>query len=101
MRKRIELNDMNADRLPVEGVSRLAVRSPNLEFTGERIVPEKTTEPLFREHEDRYLFAGQYVSDKDVLDVACGTGIGTQYLLKAGATKCIEIDIDAQTIEYT
>jgi 2-polyprenyl-3-methyl-5-hydroxy-6-metoxy-1,4-benzoquinol methylase len=76
------------------------VRPPVLEFTGERIVPGKTSEDLFREHEERYVFAGRYVPGRDVLDVACGTGIGTQYLRKAGALRCSGLDIDPQAIEY-
>lgn len=73
---------------------------PSLELTGERIIPGKTTQALFREHEERYVFAGQYVLGKDVLDVACGTGIGTHYLLTAGAARCYGIDIDPHAIEY-
>jgi len=74
--------------------------APKLEFTGERIVPGKTAESLFREHEERYVFAAQYVSGKDVLDVACGTGIGTSLLRGAGARKVWGIDIDPDTIAF-
>jgi 2-polyprenyl-3-methyl-5-hydroxy-6-metoxy-1,4-benzoquinol methylase len=84
-------------KLRGEGTTRSVV---DLEFTGERIVPGRTPEPMFREHEIRYLFAGQYVVGKNVVDVACGVGIGTDYLLKAGAKSCIGFDIDAETIEY-
>jgi ubiquinone/menaquinone biosynthesis C-methylase UbiE len=73
---------------------------PDIPFTGERIVPGKVTEALFREHEARYAFAGQFVAGKDVLDVACGTGIGTEYLRKAGARSCTGIDIDAGAVNY-
>lgn len=73
---------------------------PALPFTGERIVPGAVSEGLFREHEARYIFAGRFVKDKDVLDVACGTGIGTHYLLKAGARSCTGLDIDGQVIDY-
>lgn len=72
----------------------------DLEFTGERIVPGKTEEALFREHEARYVFAGKYVVGKRVLDIACGTGIGTSYLLKAGAQSCVGLDIDERAIAY-
>lgn len=72
----------------------------DLEFTGERVVPRKTPEALFREHEARYLFAGQFVEGKDVLDVACGTGMGTSYLLTAGARSCRGVDIDGSTVAY-
>lgn len=73
---------------------------PDLEFTGERIVAGKVGEDIFRDHEVRYVFAGGFVKDKDVLDLACGSGIGTHYLLKAGARKCVGIDIDGEAIGY-
>jgi len=75
-----------------------AVPLPQLRFTGERMVPGQVLEPLFQEHETRYLFAGKFVKDKVVLDVACGVGIGTHYLLKAGARTCLGLDIDGPTI---
>lgn len=71
-----------------------------LEFTGERIVPGRTAEALFREHEQRYVFAGQYVSGKNVLDVACGTGVGTAFLRNAGANRVWGFDIDGQAITF-
>lgn len=74
--------------------------APDLEFTGERIVPGKTAEALFREHEERYVFAGQYVSGKDVLDVACGTGVGASFLRSAGARKVLGLDIDPDAIAF-
>jgi ubiquinone/menaquinone biosynthesis C-methylase UbiE len=40
------------------------------------------------------------VKDKAVLDVACGTGIGTHYLLEAGASSCLGLDIDRPAIDY-
>lgn len=78
----------------------IGMQEPQLEFTGERIVPGKTAEALFKEHEDRYVFAGQFVLGKDVLDVACGSGIGTDYLRTAGASQVFGIDVDAHVIEY-
>lgn len=74
--------------------------APELEFTGERIVPGKTAEVLFHEHEERYIFAGQYVIGKDVLDVACGSGVGTSYLRRAGARSVTGLDIDSRSIAY-
>ncbi len=71
-----------------------------LEFTGERIVPGKTAEVLFRQHEQRYVFAGQYVSGKDVVDVACGTGVGTSYLRAVGARSVQGVDIDPDAVAF-
>lgn len=77
-----------------------AVGAPQLEFTGERIVPGKTVEVLFKEHEVRYVFAARYVEGKDVLDVACGSGIGTDFLRRAGARKVYGLDIDPHAVAY-
>jgi len=52
------------------------------------------------EHMMRYLFASQYVRDKMVLDIACGSGYGSNELLEAGARRVIGIDISVETIEY-
>jgi len=72
----------------------------SLPFTGERIVPGQVSEPLFREHEARYVFASRFVKDKVVLDVASGTGIGTHYLLTEGARSCLGLDIDRPALKY-
>lgn len=91
---------MKANAPAEEAFSRVGQVAEDLEFTGERIVPGKTEEAVFREHEERYVFAGRYVAGKDVLDVACGTGIGTAYLLHAGARSCAGVDIDKGAIDY-
>jgi ubiquinone/menaquinone biosynthesis C-methylase UbiE len=77
-----------------------SLAAPTRSVAVERIVPGKVEEALFREHEARYIFAGRFVKDKEVLDVACGTGIGTHYLLKAGAQRCIGLDIDSGAVDY-
>jgi SAM-dependent methyltransferase len=71
-----------------------------LKFTGERIVPGETAEILFRQHEERYVFAAQYVVGKDVLDVACGTGVGTSFLHRMGARKVWGLDIDSNAVAF-
>ena len=91
---------MKAEPFAEEDRSSAVEAAPNLEFTGERIVPGKTTEALFREHEERYVFAGQYVAGKDVLDVACGAGVGTSYLRQAGARSARGLDIDRAAVAY-
>ena len=40
------------------------------------------------------------VAGKKVLDIACGTGVGTDYLRKAGAVSCYGIDIDPEAVEF-
>ncbi len=59
---------------------------------------------LLREHIVRYVFASQFVRDKEVLDVACGSGYGSAYLISKGARRVIGGDraqeAIAQAIEY-
>jgi len=73
---------------------------PDLAFTGERVIPGKTPENIFRESQMRYVFAAGYVKGRSVVDVACGAGIGTNHLLSAGATVCYGFDVDVQSIQY-
>lgn len=75
-----------------------------LEYTGERVIPElmKPMNGLLLEHLARYEFAIPYVHGR-VLDIACGSGYGTQLIAKVTKKKChavIGVDIDEKTIEY-
>ena len=72
-----------------------------MEFTGERMVPEcNIGDEIYLEHMIRYLFASQFAREKTVLDIACGSGYGSDYLLTAGAHSVLGIDISAETISY-
>lgn len=71
-----------------------------LQFTGERIVPEKTPYMCFQQHINRYHFASRLVRNKEVLDIACGTGYGSDYLIKNGAESVIGVDISEEAIDY-
>lgn len=70
--------------------------------TGERIyLPEinKLT-PEERRHVNRYYFALNYISPKNiVLDAACGSGYGTK-LLAAKAKKVFGLDNNSHALEY-
>jgi ubiquinone/menaquinone biosynthesis C-methylase UbiE len=46
------------------------------------------------------MFASCFVKGKTVLDIACGTGYGSDYLLKKGAKKVVGGDISKEAIEY-
>lgn len=75
-----------------------------LEDTGERIIPKemKPTNGLLLEHIARYYFSTPYVSGR-VLDIACGTGYGSQMVAKTRKneiTEMIGVDIDAETLKY-
>jgi len=67
---------------------------PDVVFTGERIVPGVTPAGIFREHEMRYRFAGDFVRDRVVVDLASGTGVGTDLLMKFGARACVGLELD-------
>ena len=77
-----------------------------IDFTGERIVPgaancEPTfAQKMYQEHVARYAFAAQLVEEKDVLDLACGVGYGSQWLAKARARSVLGIDIAEDAIEH-
>jgi len=50
------------------------------------------------EHQMRYQFAKQYVSGKDVVDCACGSGESSAIFASAGAKSVIGIDLDERAI---
>ena len=73
----------------------------DVEFTGERFVPDKPElYHLHQEHVIRYMFASQFVKSKVVLDSGCGTGYGSHLLLQKGAKKVIGTDISNDAVEY-
>lgn len=71
-----------------------------MEFLGERVIPGQTPERIYDDHIARYKFASQYVVNKKVLDVACGTGYGSKYLLSQGAKEVVGVDISDEAIKY-
>lgn len=65
------------------------------------MIPEANRqEEFYLEHISRYLFASQFVRDKVVLDIACGSGYGTDLLLMAGAKRIFGIDISKEAVDY-
>jgi len=71
-----------------------------MEFTGERVVPGKTPEDIYKEHIDRYVFAAGIVRGLNVLDVACGAGYGVQFMLEAGARRVTGVDLSREAVCY-
>lgn len=71
-----------------------------MEFTGERVVPGKTPSDIYKEHIDRYIFASKLIKSKDILDVACGTGYGIEYMMGEGAKCAIGADISMESVKY-
>ena len=72
---------------------------PELEFTGERVVPGLVDPNLFNEHLARYRFAAQYAQNARVLDAGCGSGYGTAELACA-ATSVVGMDISAEAVAH-
>ena len=71
-----------------------------MDYTGERMVPEKAEPEVYWEHIYRYRFAVPYVKGKRVLDIACGEGYGTAAILKAGAASVIGVDISEESCRH-
>lgn len=72
---------------------------------GERLVPDhmaddpaskRIMEINFRHYE----LAARQVSGRRVLDIACGTGYGSQILKQAGAKSVVGVDLSSDTIRY-
>ncbi len=76
-----------------------------MNYTGERLILEaEECAPntlLYKEHIERYKFASQYVKNKVVLDIACGVGYGSEFLLNTGqATQVYGGDISEDAVNY-
>lgn len=63
-------------------------------FKGANIIDAGKLSPYWGEHVARYSFALDYVKDKIVLDIACGTGYGLAFL-KRDAKSVTGVDVDA------
>ena len=72
----------------------------DMEFTGERVVPGRTPPEIYKEHIDRYVFAARMTVDRDVLDVACGTGYGVGYMVDGGAGRVTGADVSMKAVNY-
>jgi 2-polyprenyl-3-methyl-5-hydroxy-6-metoxy-1,4-benzoquinol methylase len=72
-----------------------------MEFTGERVVPDKMiADPItYIEHLVRYVFASVHCAGKSVLDAACGCGYGLQ-IMSAPAREIAGCDISQEAIDY-
>jgi ubiquinone/menaquinone biosynthesis C-methylase UbiE len=54
---------------------------------------------VINEHLERYCFAGKFIVDKNVLDIACGCGYGTSFLARRGAKSVIGVDRSVEALE--
>jgi SAM-dependent methyltransferase len=65
----------------------------------ERIIPGQVEYSLWQEHINRYFFVLDFVNDKSVLDVACGSGYGTKLISKT-ARFAVGIDISHEALIF-
>jgi ubiquinone biosynthesis O-methyltransferase len=71
-----------------------------MDFTGERVVLGKSNYLIENEHLARYRFASQFIEGKQVADIACGTGYGTQMLARSGARSVHGMDLSEEAIAF-
>jgi 2-polyprenyl-3-methyl-5-hydroxy-6-metoxy-1,4-benzoquinol methylase len=68
--------------------------------TGERLIPSESKDSVvYGEHMSRYLAVVDMVKGKDILDIASGTGYGTQ-LLAEYANKVTGVDYSDEAVAY-
>ncbi len=65
----------------------------------ERIIPGQVDSDLYNEHVARYLFTKQFIKNKKVLDLGCGTGYGSKVMAEV-AQKVVGADISSEAINY-
>ena len=58
---------------------------------------ERDRSPWWGVHASRYSFAGPYVAERRVLDIACGTGYGMA-ILRASARSVVGVDADLDAV---
>lgn len=80
-----------------------------MKYTGERMIPKEDAEavhPTFQhkmeaEHFVRYKFASSFVDGKKILDLGCGTGYGSNFLItKFKPREICAVDISVEAIKY-
>lgn len=74
-----------------------------LTMEGERLVPtfreQAPGTSEYAAHVDRYAFAALH-SRGVVLDIACGTGYGSRYLLEAGSDLVVGVDLSVEAVRH-
>lgn len=66
----------------------------------ERIIETQVDENAWRQHIARYEFAREYVANKSILDVACGTGYGTYFLAGSCQKSITGVDVSSDAVAY-
>jgi len=65
----------------------------------ERVEIDEQGSPWKEEHLSRYDYIRGMVKGKKVLDIACGTGFGSELLLRSGAARVVAADVSLEAIE--
>jgi 2-polyprenyl-3-methyl-5-hydroxy-6-metoxy-1,4-benzoquinol methylase len=71
-----------------------------IEWTGERCVPWAEDAPIAYEHYHRYLWAGQLVRGRRVLDLGSGEGFGAAILAET-AVEVLGVDVDEAAVLHS
>jgi len=83
-------------KFEIDALAELLIRNES-----ERMVPNFSLEVIEHDHLDRYNLVLEYSMNKDVLEVACGTGYGSYIMAtKGGAHSVFACDISEQAIRY-
>jgi len=69
-------------------------------FTGEYVVPGKTPDNEWLPHIERYRFASHFAPGKVILDVACGTGYGSDLLAGLAAKRVVGGDASPEALSF-
>ena len=72
----------------------------DLKAPGERLYLGNLSLVVEKAHLSRYSYACKFVRDKDVCDVACGTGYGSKMMLDSGVRTVRGIDVSEEAIKY-
>lgn len=52
----------------------------------------------YKYHLGRYIFISKFASARDVLEVGCGTGYGSSYLLRRGVKRMVGVDVSGKSL---
>lgn len=69
-----------------------------IEFTGERMLNHPDS-MMYKTSIARYRFVENFIKDKSVLDMACGSGYGSRHLAEI-AGSVVGADVDQDTIDH-